>query len=338
MDAKPSAVELDRSDIPDAVVGLLETLEAAGHTSFVVGGGIRDLLCSRRPGDFDIATAAPVDALLELFPRAIPIGLKHGTVMVPSAAGPVDISHFRGGAGIEDDLALRDFTINAMAWHPGRNELLDPHDGRADLERRRLRAVLDADARFAEDPLRALRGVRLAAELGLEIPDELLAAMRRAACRLAGVAKERIRYELRSLLLAPGAAAGLRYLRASGIEAELAPGAKADAPETVGALPADLELRLAAWLRGTRSTAILRDLRFSRRTNQVVEHLLRWHPIEAGVDPSRGSVPTTSSACWRCATPNSAMTPALPPPRCGHSKPASRESRSRVAWRCNAKI
>ena len=287
MDAKPVRVDLGPEAVPDAVSGLLETLETAGHASFVVGGGVRDLLCGREPGDFDIATAAPTDVLLELFPRAIPIGLQHGTVMVPSAAGPVDISHFRGNAGIEADLAHRDFTINAMAWHPSTQALLDPHDGRADLTNRRLRAVLDADARFAEDPLRALRGVRLAAELGLEIPEDLLEAMRRVARRVRRVARERIRHELKSLLLAPGAADGLRWLRASGIEVELAPGALADAGRVVAALPADLELRLAGWLRGTRSTAVLRNLRFSRRANHAVERLLRWHPIDAGVEPSR---------------------------------------------------
>lgn len=287
MDASPVRVEFGPDGVPAAVRELLDRLEAAGHPSFVVGGSVRDLVFGRVPDDFDIATAAPVETLLELFPRAIPIGLKHGTVMVPSAAGPVDVSHFRGSAGIEEDLALRDFTINAMAWHPGRSELFDPHDGRGDLTRRHLRAVLDADARFAEDPLRVLRGVRLAAELELEIGDEVRAAMRRAAPALAGVARERIRYELKRLLLSAQAAQGLRELRSSGIEAHLAPDVREDAAALVGALPLDIELRLAGWLRGTRSTAILRELRFSRRANQTVDHLLRWHPIDAGVDPAR---------------------------------------------------
>jgi tRNA nucleotidyltransferase/poly(A) polymerase len=101
------------------------------------------------------------------------------------------------------------------------------------------------------------------------------------------VARERIRYELSSLLRSSEVARGLRLLRAAGLEAHLAPGVRDDAANVVAALPAQLELRLAGWLRGTRSTAILRDLRFSRRTNTAVERLLHWHPIEAGVDPSR---------------------------------------------------
>lgn len=287
MDATPVRVELGLKGVPDSVRGLIETLEAAGHPSFVVGGSVRDLLLRRRPGDFDVATAAPVETLLTLFPRAIPIGLQHGTVMVPTVDGPVDVTHFRGGTLLEDDLARRDFTINAMAWHPTRGELFDPHDGRGDLTKARLRAVGDADARFAEDPLRTLRGVRLAAEIELEVSEALLAAMRRATPALAGVARERIRYELKNLLLSTHVARGLRLLRAAGLEAWLAPGVRNDAADVVAALPAELELRLAGWLRGTRSAAILRDLRFSRRTNQAVEQLLRWHPIDAGVDPSR---------------------------------------------------
>ena len=127
MDATPVRVELGLKGVPDSVRGLIETLEAAGHPSFVVGGSVRDLLLRRRPGDFDVATAAPVETLLTLFPRAIPIGLQHGTVMVPTVDGPVDVTHFRGGTLLEDDLARRDFTINAMAWHPTRGELFDPH-------------------------------------------------------------------------------------------------------------------------------------------------------------------------------------------------------------------
>ncbi|MBW2268862.1 MAG: hypothetical protein JRH16_09805 [Deltaproteobacteria bacterium] len=287
MDANPVRVELELDGVPSAVRNLVETLEAAGHPSFVVGGGVRDLLCGRRPGDFDVATAAPAETLLTLFPRAIPIGLKHGTVMLPTVDGPVDVTSFRSGSRVEDDLAHRDFTINAMAWHPIRRELIDPHDGQGDLTKGRLRAVRDADARFAEDPLRALRGIRLAAELELEVPETLLGAMRRAAPALVSVARERIRYELKSVLLSARVAAGLHLLRAAGLETTLAPGVRDDAADVVAALPAELELRLAGWLRGTRCTSILRNLRFSRRTTQAVERLLRWHPIEAGVDPSR---------------------------------------------------
>jgi tRNA nucleotidyltransferase (CCA-adding enzyme) len=103
------------------------------------------------------------------------------------------------------------------------------------------------------------------------------------------VARERVRHELSTLLLAPNVTHGLTLLRHSGLEAALAPRVREDSAAVVGALPRELEVRIAGWLRGTRSTAILRDLRFSRRMNQSVERILRWHPIETGVDASRDS-------------------------------------------------
>jgi tRNA nucleotidyltransferase/poly(A) polymerase len=134
--------------------------------------------------------------------------------------------------------------------------------------------------RLAEDPLRALRACRLLAVLGLRVDPELEAALPGARAGLARVARERVRHELCELLLAQGVAAGLACLRRSGIEADLAPGAAADAGPVAAALPADLDLRVAAWLRGARSTPILRMLRFPRRCTEAVAAILRAHPID----------------------------------------------------------
>jgi tRNA nucleotidyltransferase (CCA-adding enzyme) len=288
MESESSQLErLVLEGMPEAVGGVVETLAAAGHASFLVGGCVRDLLRGQTPDDFDLATSARPEQLLDLFPRAVPIGIRHGTVMVPTGGVPVDVTTFRGGATIEDDLAHRDFTLNAMAYEPRQQRLVDPFEGRSDLARGRLRAVQDARARFAEDPLRALRAARLLATLDLEVDSEIEQAMAEAVEALRNVARERVRYELATLLLAPGAARGLELLRRTGIERDLAPGAAADAPALVAALPSDLELRLAGWLRGARAASILRRLRFSRRVVQRVEHLLRWHPVESGVVPSR---------------------------------------------------
>jgi len=272
--------------VPEAVGRVARTLAEAGHAGFLVGGCVRDLLRGEPPDDFDLATSARPEQLLDLFPHAVPIGIRHGTVMVPTESGPVDVTTFRGGASIEDDLAHRDFTLNAMAYEPRQQRLVDPFDGRSDLAQGRLRAVRDARARLAEDPLRALRAARLQAMLDLEVDPEIEQAMAGAVEALRNVARERVRYELTAMLLAPGAARGLELLRRTGIERDLAPGAAPDAPTVVAALPLDLELRLAAWLRGARATSILRRLRFSRRTVQQVERLLRWHPVERGVVPS----------------------------------------------------
>jgi tRNA nucleotidyltransferase (CCA-adding enzyme) len=269
------------AEIPEPVRAILATLAAAGHPSFLVGGCVRDLLRGARVADFDVATPASPDELLALFPRAVPIGLRHGTVMVPSRSGPVDVTSFRKGPRIEDDLAHRDFTVNAIAYDPGAGRVVDPFGGRDDLARGVLRAVGSAAERFAEDPLRAVRACRLVAVLGLRTDPETEAALAGARAGLARTARERIRHELGELLLGPHVAEGLACLRRSGIESDLAAGAAADAGPVAAALPADLDLRVAAWLRGARSTPILRSLRFPRRCIEAVARILRAHPVEA---------------------------------------------------------
>jgi tRNA nucleotidyltransferase (CCA-adding enzyme) len=275
--------------VPGPVRRVVEALREAGHPSFLVGGCVRDLLRGELPGDFDVATPAAPQEVLDLFPRAVAVGVRHGTVMIPTAAGPIDVTSFRSGPRLEDDLAHRDFTINALAADLASGELLDPFGGRADLARGRLRAVLSAADRFAEDPLRALRAARLAACLELEVDPEVERAMAASVPALRTVARERIRRELELLLLAPAAGAGLALLRRTGIEADLVPGARPDAAAVVPALPADRELRMAAWLRGARAPVVLRQLRYPRRAAQQVERLLRCHPVERGVSPERNA-------------------------------------------------
>jgi tRNA nucleotidyltransferase (CCA-adding enzyme) len=273
--------------VPGAVREIIATLTARGHAAYLVGGCVRDLLRGEGVGDFDVATSAAPETVLELLPRAIPIGLRHGTVMVPTRDGPADVTTFRAGPDIEADLAHRDFTINAMAYDPESEALLDPFGGQSDLAGRRLRAVGRAADRFREDPLRVLRAARLVATLELEIVPEIESEMAKARAGLRGVARERVRSELALMLLAPNAARGLALLRRTGIEADLAPGTAEDAVAVVGALPRELELRLAGWLRYANAEAILRQLRFPRRTTQRVTRLLRHHPIGADVNPKR---------------------------------------------------
>jgi tRNA nucleotidyltransferase (CCA-adding enzyme) len=273
--------------VPAAVSDVISALKGRGHATYLVGGCVRDMLRGEPVGDFDVATAAPPGVVLEALPHSIPVGLRHGTVMVPTPDGPVDVTSFRAGPDIRSDLAHRDFTINAMAIDPTDGSLLDPFGGRSDLARRCLRAVGSAKERFGEDPLRMLRAARLAATLELEVDPEVAAAMTELRPRLSGVARERIRSEISLLLLAPGVARGLALLRRTGIEADLAPGAPPDAPVVVPAVPPALEIRLAAWLRGATTAGIFRRLRFSHRTSQRVAHLLQNHPIGAQVNARR---------------------------------------------------
>ncbi len=272
--------------IPGPVLEVYDRLLGEGVETAFVGGCVRDLVRDAPVRDFDLATAAPPARVLALFPRAVPIGIRHGTVMVPTAAGPVDVTTFRAGPRLADDLARRDFTVNAMALEPRTCRLVDPFGGRADLAAGRLAAVGDATARLEEDPLRALRAARLVATLGLRPADDLAGAIRAMRRALSGVARERVRAELTLLFTAPGpgAAAGLRLLRETGIEADLVGQSAPDAPEVIALLPPDLALRLAAWLRGARSGIALARLRFARRVVDRVVKLLAAHPVERDVD------------------------------------------------------
>jgi len=286
-DAQP----LDASDLftelPAGVDATLRRLRESGHAAVLVGGCVRDRLLGGSAADFDVATGASPEDLLAVLRRAIPIGGRHGTVMQPTADGPVDVTSFRAHGGLEADLAHRDFTINAMAWDPSNGRLIDPFGGRRDLAERRLRAVGSAAERFDEDPLRALRAARLVAVLDLEPASDVPPAMRQARSGLARVARERIRHEIEQLIVGIRAERGLRLLRETGIESDLAPGVREDAAAVVARLPRDGTLRLAAWLRGTRAERILIGLRFPRRTTARVAHLLRQHPIGADVNPKR---------------------------------------------------
>jgi tRNA nucleotidyltransferase/poly(A) polymerase len=272
-------------DVPEAVRGVIHSLTGAGHAAALVGGCLRDLCLGRPVTDWDVTTSAPPTAVLALFPRAIPIGLRHGTVMVPSAAGPIDVTTWRAG-DLAGDLARRDFTVNAMALSLTPPGWIDPEGGLADLRAGRLRAVRSARERLREDPARALRALRLVSELGLELDGELAAALREAAPAVRAVAAERVRGELERLLLGRFAERALGLLRDLGLERELvgAPIA-ADAPQVVAALPPDLTLRLAAWLRGRDAAALLGRLRFPRHRAAEVGRLVRLHPIDAGRGP-----------------------------------------------------
>lgn len=198
-------------------VRCLNTLWEAGYAAYPVGGCVRDLLLGREPGDVDLCTAAHPETVMSLFAKAIPTGLPHGTVTIPTETGSVEITTFRreGGyadirhpdsvtfdAGLLEDLSRRDFTVNAMALSPD-GTVIDPFGGREDLERGMVRCVGEPDRRFSEDALRMLRGVRFCAQLGFTMEEETAAALRRNASLTARVSRERIRVELEKTLLSP---------------------------------------------------------------------------------------------------------------------------------------
>jgi tRNA nucleotidyltransferase (CCA-adding enzyme) len=276
--------------LPTAVQQVLETLASEGHRAVLVGPCVRSLLDGWGVREFQAASSASGERVLALFPQAVPIAPRYETVMIPTRAGPVDVSSFLGGEQLEEDLARRDFTVNAIAYEPvasGGPRIVDPQGGLRDLQAGRLRAVGSAGTRLEEDPLRALRAARLVAELPLHANPELEEAMARARSTLRSLSAPRIRQEISRLLLAPRAGAGLELLRDTGIEATVAPGVQSDAARLVDRLPPELPLRLAGWLRGTRAVKILVRLRFSAPLVRDVERLLALHPLDGDLAPNR---------------------------------------------------
>ena len=197
---------------PRAVLEIADELEDAGFEAWCVGGAIRDALLGHPHLDWDLATSATPGDVRQIFGhrRTIPVGIEFGTVGVLDRAGRMhEVTTFRRdvktdgrhavvefGVSLDDDLARRDFTINAIAYSPRRAEVRDPFGGRADLEMKVVRAVGDPEARMREDRLRALRAIRFAARFGFTLDPATRRAIETSAPFLGRLSRERIKQEL----------------------------------------------------------------------------------------------------------------------------------------------
>ena len=198
-----------RLPIPDAVLRIANQLEGAGYETWCVGGAIRDNLLGVENHDFDLTTAAPPGEVQRLFKRTVPVGIEHGTVAVLDQQNRQhEVTTFRKdiktdgrhavvefGVSLMDDLARRDFTINAIAYHPIRHEWRDPFHGADDLEHKLIRSVGDANWRFQEDYLRILRALRFSARFEFRIQPRTLEAAKANVQGLAQLSAERVRDE-----------------------------------------------------------------------------------------------------------------------------------------------
>jgi len=266
--------------VPKDVQRVVEKLIEAGHAAYVVGGCVRDAIRGVDPQDWDVATDATPEEIQKLFSRSLYTN-RFGTVVVRSGDHEVEVTTYRVEAqysdhrrpdqvaftdSLHEDLSRRDFTMNAMAWRPGRNgtpgQLVDPFGGQRDLESRVLRAVGEPEERFREDALRMLRAVRFATLLDMRIDDQTVAAIRRNAHLAATLSGERINQEMTKILGAPRPSVAFRMLSDVGLlevicpeleECKKTPQDKVAAQDvfehslaTVDATPAgDLVLRLA---------------------------------------------------------------------------------------------
>jgi poly(A) polymerase len=217
---------------------VIAKLHAAGHQAYLVGGCVRDLLLGFEAKDFDISTDARPDRIMDLFPNSGRVGAHFGVVLVRDQFSQVEVATFRSDHSYSDgrrpdvvhferapreDVLRRDFTINGLMMDLENGQVLDFVEGRADLERKVVRAIGEAELRFREDHLRMLRAIRFAARLDFEIDPATFDAMRRNHELILRVSAERIRDELIRILTEGGARRGFELLEASGMLADILP-------------------------------------------------------------------------------------------------------------------
>ncbi len=331
-DSRARVVGAPRLDPPPEVREIASTLQARGFETWCVGGAVRDALLGIPHLDWDLATAATPPEIKRTFRRTVPVGEEFGTIGVLDGQGRLhEVTTFRRdvktdgrhavvefGASLAEDLARRDFTINAIAYSPGSGELFDPFDGRGDLERGVVRAVGDARARMTEDRLRALRAIRFAGRLAFRIDDATWRAIGESAPYLSRLSRERVKQELeKTMEQVRYPSRAMELWRTSGALAELLPlierqPAWARAGADWCALPDDCSdegrarrrtlVRLATLFVGLshdEARRALRELRFSNRDGDWVAHLaacaseLRGRMlavIRQGADGGRGVV------------------------------------------------
>ena len=287
---------------------ILETLNGKGYEAYIVGGCVRDMIMGRKPGDWDITTSARPEETKKCFKRTFDTGIKHGTITVLLDGGSYEVTTYRIEGeytdcrhpdevvftrDIHEDLLRRDFTMNAIAYHP-REEFIDPFGGRDDIEKKTIRGVGFPDERFREDALRMLRAVRFAAQLGFSVEEETWKALKNRAELIKKVSAERIREELQKLIMS-GRPEKLSLLAESGLMGyiwpSLAYALEKYSAETAGELAASEAvpaLRWALFLRrlgAAEAQSLMKGLKFDTKTMKSVCAVIAEEKTGVDVSP-----------------------------------------------------
>jgi tRNA nucleotidyltransferase (CCA-adding enzyme) len=229
--------------IPEEVTRVTEALRSASFDAYLVGGCVRDLVLGKKPHDWDITTNARPEEIQGLFEETYynndfgTVGVVHADV-ADQTVKVIEVTPYRKegtysdsrrpdtvdfGVSLEEDLARRDFTVNAMAYDPYKGHMVDPYKGHEDLDAKILRAVGEPDERFREDALRMMRAIRLGAELGFAIEQSTFVALANNADLLRNISKERIRDELTKTIMSPRPMEALLHMKHTGILVHVLP-------------------------------------------------------------------------------------------------------------------
>jgi len=301
-------MNMTRRTAYDAALDVLKRLRDAGHVSLFAGGCVRDRLLQHTPKDYDVATSARPDEVLDLYPRARCVGAKFGVVLVRRFGHDIEVATFRTDGcysdgrrpeevafcSAQEDAMRRDFTINGLFFDPLEQRVIDYVGGQKDLDEGIVRTIGAPDKRFEEDHLRMLRAIRFAARLSFTIHPETMAAVCRQADRLERISPERIWMELSAILTSPGRSVGWRLLLESGLRNVLTPHWPSDPDqealtgERLAALPAvplPPPLVFAA-CNPHPVVAVCRSLRLSNRLTERVQWLVeRLGDLRGGRSP-----------------------------------------------------
>jgi len=216
---------------------VVKTLQKQGFQAYFAGGCVRDRLMKRPPKDYDIATNARPNQVMRLFKKTLAIGKAFGVVVVIIQKQQIEVTTFRTESGYSDgrhpdnvkyasrdeDVARRDFTINGLLYDPISDELIDLVNGRADIKKKLVRTIGDAGQRFKEDKLRMMRAIRFACELGFAIDPKTKKAIAKSSGQIKKISVERIREELRRILICPRRDQGIKLLEQTGLMKRILP-------------------------------------------------------------------------------------------------------------------
>lgn len=286
---------------PEYVVNVLKTLENNGYEAFAVGGAVRDLLMGKTPYDFDITTNAEPTAVMSLFEKTVPTGIKHGTVTVVTDCGNIEVTTYRTDEGytdhrkpdevkfiksIDEDLIRRDFTVNSICWSPLRG-IYDKNGGINDINKKIIRTVGDPQKRFSEDALRIMRAFRFSAQLGFTIEENTKSAALKLSCSLSLISAERIASELKKIFLSPFPQNADGLFLSGAFENFGIP--KAGIPKKLPLLPYNFPLRYAAFIKNEKATE--KSLKLLKFDNITINSAVNFaKQLSAGLPSNKADI------------------------------------------------